>query len=111
LNTLAEVAPKAPQRESLSKSVADSIRAAVLNGEYQLGQKLREVERSKSYGVSNSVVREAFHILQGEGLVATDPYRGRSVFSIGEQEARKYMTLHIMGDPGYTDLRREFFQL
>jgi len=85
LNTLAEVAPKALQRESLSKRVADSIRAAVLNGEYQLGQKLREVELSKSYGVSNSVVREAFHILQGEGIVVTDPYRGRSVFNIGRK--------------------------
>jgi len=34
----------------------------VLNGESQLGQKLREVELSKIYGVSNSVVREAFHL-------------------------------------------------
>lgn len=93
MNTLVEVAPKALQRESLSKRVADSIRAAVLNGEYQLGQKLREVELSKSYGVSNSVVREAFHILQGEGLVVTDPYRGRSVFSIGEEEARKLILM------------------
>ena len=93
MNTLAEVAPKALQRESLSKRVADSIRAAVLNGEYQLGQKLREVELSKSYGVSNSVVREAFHILQGEGIVVTDPYRGRSVFKVGEQEARKLILM------------------
>ena len=88
LSTLVEAAPKALQRESLSKRVADSIRAAVLNGEYRLGQKLREVELSKVYGVSNSVVREAFHILQGEGIVVTDPYRGRSVFNVGTQEAR-----------------------
>lgn len=93
MNTLAKVAPKALQRESLSKRVADSIRAAVLNGEYQLGQKLREVELSKSYGVSNSVIREAFHILQGEGIVVTDPYRGRSVFSIEAQEARKLILM------------------
>jgi DNA-binding GntR family transcriptional regulator len=93
LNTLAEVVPKALQRESLSKRVADSIRAAVLNGDYQLGQKLREVELSKSYGVSNSVIREAFHILQGEGVVVADPYRGRSVFSIEAQEARKLILM------------------
>ena len=93
MNTLAEVVPKALQRESLSKRVADSIRAAVLNGDYQLGQKLREVELSKSYGVSNSVIREAFHILQGEGVVVADPYRGRSVFSIEAQEARKLILM------------------
>jgi DNA-binding GntR family transcriptional regulator len=73
--------------------VADAIRAAVLNGEYQLGQKLREAELSKSYGVSNSVIREAFHILQGEGIVVTDPYRGRSVFNTGEREARKLILM------------------
>lgn len=93
MNTLARIAPKALQRESLSKRVADSLRAAVLNGEYQLGQKLREVELSKTYGVSNSVVREAFHILQGEGIVVTDPYRGRSVFNVGAQEARKLILM------------------
>lgn len=93
MNTLVKAAPKALQRESLSKRVADSIRAAVLNGEYKLGQKLREVELSKVYGVSNSVVREAFHMLQGEGVVVTDPYRGRSVFNIEAQDARKLVLM------------------
>ncbi|MEW5978737.1 MAG: GntR family transcriptional regulator [Acidobacteriota bacterium] len=93
MNTLAEAAPKVLQRESLSKRVADSLRAAILNGEYQLGQKLREVELSKSYGVSNSVIREAFHILQGEGIVVTDPYRGRSVFNIEAREARELILM------------------
>ena len=93
MNPLAEAAPKALQRESLSKRVADSIRAAVLNGDYQMGQKLREVELSRSYGVSNSVIREAFHILQGEGVVVADPYRGRSVFNIEAREARKLILM------------------
>lgn len=93
MTPITPLAPRALQRESLSKRVADSIRAAVLNGEYQLGQKLRETELSKSYGVSNSVIREAFHILQGEGIVVTDPYRGRSVFNIGEEEARKLILM------------------
>jgi DNA-binding GntR family transcriptional regulator len=88
-----EVPSKALQRESLSKRVADSIRAAILNGGYSLGQKLREGELSKSYGVSNSVIREALHSLEGEGLVVTDPYRGRSVFMVGEEDARKLALL------------------
>ena len=66
----------------MTDRVADIIRAAVVSGEYEPGQKLREVELSRSLGVSNSVIREAFHILQGEGVVTADPYRGRSVFSL-----------------------------
>lgn len=81
------------QRESMTNRVADIIRAAVVSGEYEPGQKLREVELSRSLGVSNSVIREAFHILQGEGVVTADPYRGRSVFSLEEQEARELVLM------------------
>jgi len=80
-------------RESMTNRVAESIRAAVVSGEYQLGQKLREAELTSKYGVSNSVIREAFHILQGEGIVVADPYRGRSVFKLGATEAKELVLI------------------
>jgi DNA-binding GntR family transcriptional regulator len=85
--------PRLLQRESMTNRVADSIRAAVISGEYQLGQKLREVELTRKYGVSNSVIREAFHILQGEGIVVADPYRGRSVFNLGAGDAKELVLI------------------
>jgi DNA-binding GntR family transcriptional regulator len=77
----------------MTNRVADIIRAAVVSGEYQPGQKLREMELSTSFGVSNSVIREAFNVLQGEGVVTSDPYRGRSVFSLGETEAKELVLM------------------
>jgi DNA-binding GntR family transcriptional regulator len=88
-----ESTPVVLERPLLTPRVAGLIRAAIVNGEYKLGQKLRESEISEKFGVSNSVVREAFHILQGEGLVVTDPHRGRSVFNITESTARNMVLL------------------
>jgi hypothetical protein len=43
--------------------------------------------------------------IQGHQLLA------QSILQGNPQEARKYMILHILGDPVYAKLRREFFQL
>ncbi len=75
------------KRESLTDQTAHAIRNAILTGEFALGRKLKESELSTRYGVSHSVVREALHVLQGEGLVVTKPYCGRSVFTLTETEA------------------------
>jgi DNA-binding GntR family transcriptional regulator len=43
--------------------------------------------------------------IQGHQLLA------QSILDGNPQEARKYMILHILGDPVYADLRQDFFQL
>lgn len=75
-------------RELLASQVAGALRREILSGARNLGQKLPESEISVRFKVSHSVVREAFHILQGEGIVVADPHRGRSVFSLSESEVR-----------------------
>ena len=74
------------RRESLTDQTARAIREAILNGTYKLGQKLREGELENHLGVSSSVIREALHILQGEGIIVTKPYCGRSVFALKPEE-------------------------
>ena len=74
------------QRESLTERSARAIREAILDGTYKLGQKLTEAELVSRFGVSSSVIREAFHVLQGEGIVVAKPYCGRSVFSVKPEE-------------------------
>ncbi len=80
-------------RDLLAKRVADSIRETILTGEYKLGQRLREAALANQFGVSHIVIREAFHILQGEGIIVTAPHRGRSVFNMGEAEAKELIVL------------------
>jgi DNA-binding GntR family transcriptional regulator len=77
------------KRESLTDQTARGIREAILDGTYALGQTLRENVLASRFGVSGSVIREALHILQGEGIIVTKPYCGRSVFSMTPQEFRE----------------------
>jgi len=91
--TASEIRARHLDRESLAKRVSDAIRNGIINGDYEMGQRLRETEFSATFAVSNSVIREALHILQGEGLVITDPYRGRSVFSIDKTEADRLVLM------------------
>jgi DNA-binding GntR family transcriptional regulator len=81
------LSPFTVRRESMTEQTARAIRESILTGNYRFGQKLRETELSKQMGVSNSVVRGALHILQGEGMVTTKPYCGRTVFDLSPGEA------------------------
>ncbi len=85
--------PSAVRRESMTEQTASAIREAVLNGTYRFGQKLRETELSEQLGVSNSVVRGALHILQGEGMVITKPYCGRTVFDLSPGQASEIQVM------------------
>ena len=52
------------RRESLTERTVKSLRNAILDGTYSLGQKLPESELATRFGVSSSVIREALHLLQ-----------------------------------------------
>jgi len=83
--TATEVIELGP-RSSMAQRVADALAAKILDGTYKLGERLIEADLIKQLDVSNSVVREAFLILQGQGIVVADPYRGRRVFNIANKD-------------------------
>jgi DNA-binding GntR family transcriptional regulator len=89
------VAPKSQlvQRMSMTDQTVRALRNAILDGTYSLGQKLREGELVARFGVSSSVIREALHVLQGEGIVVTRPYCGRSVFTLQPREYQELLTM------------------
>jgi DNA-binding GntR family transcriptional regulator len=96
------------RRESMTEQTARAIRESILAGIYSLGQKLRETELSGQLGVSNSVVRGALHILQGEGMVTTKPYCGRTVFELlpGQDFEIRFMRASIEGYAAYLAAKR-----
>lgn len=63
----------------LNRVVRDALRARVLSGEFEPGQRLPEERLSEELGVSRIPVREALHALAAEGLVTLAPRRGASV--------------------------------
>src|SRR5574341_1720413 len=59
--------------------VARKLRAAILSGRFQPGQRLRERELVTRMGVSRTPIREALRKLELEGLITTVPYKGPTV--------------------------------
>ena len=64
-----------PQREA----VVTYVRRAVVLGELQPGDKLREVKLAAALNVSRPTLREALSLLVQDGLLVQEPYRGFSV--------------------------------
>jgi GntR family transcriptional regulator of vanillate catabolism len=68
------------------ESVVETLRAAVLAGEFQAGERLHEVKLTTRLGVSRTPVRAALQKLASEGLLDYTPNRGYTLreFSISE---------------------------
>lgn len=67
-------APVKPPTSSVF--VAAQLRDAILRGSIAPGTHLRQTQLAREFGVSTTPVREAFQILQSEGIVESDPHRG-----------------------------------
>lgn len=65
--------------ETRRHQVADFLRAEILGGVRSAGSPLREIELSKSLGVSRGPIREALRELEKEGLLEVRPYSGTCV--------------------------------
>lgn len=63
-----------------------ALRAAIINGRLQPGDRLKEVALSEQMGVSRAPVREALRQLEYEGLVVSLPYRVTEVVGISQEE-------------------------
>lgn len=64
-----------------TEKVAEYIRDCILSGRYKPGQRVNELQLSKSLRISRSPVREAIQQLAGEGLLQLTSYKGATVTS------------------------------
>lgn len=71
---------------SVPEQIADQICAAILNGEYQPGERIPEIQLATSFGVSRGPVREALRLLESEGLIKVSPRRGAQVTALSLEE-------------------------
>src|ERR1700726_4819543 len=69
-----------------SESVVEALRAAILAGQFDPGERLHEVKLTALLGVSRTPVRAALQKLASEGLLDYTPNRGYTLreFSIDE---------------------------
>ncbi|HKK96244.1 MAG TPA: GntR family transcriptional regulator [Anaerovoracaceae bacterium] len=61
---------------SLTDEIANIIRKRIINGEYKIGEKIKESQIAAELKVSRTPIREAFKMLEEEDLIDYYPYRG-----------------------------------
>ncbi len=71
--------PKIRDYKPLRKLVYEEIRDRILNGEYKPNQALVASELSREFDISVIPIREAFRLLENEGLLAGVPHKSVTV--------------------------------
>jgi GntR family carbon starvation induced transcriptional regulator len=84
---------------SLSTSMADELRLAILSGELQPGSPLRLTNLKTRFDVSLSPLREALLKLAGEGYVVAEDQRGFRVAPVSKQNLDEITVLRRKLEP------------
>ncbi len=79
-----------------SREAAELIRAAIVEGRLQPGERLKEERLARELGVSRTPVREALLFLEAEGAVVLQPNRGATVRRYTPAEIREAYDLRAL---------------
>ena len=80
---------------SAGVKAAEAIRERIIGGGYPQGQKLTEEECAASLDVSRIVIRDAFALLIGEGLLVKQVNKGVTVARFGPDDIRDIYDLRL----------------
>jgi DNA-binding GntR family transcriptional regulator len=75
------------------------LRAAILKGDLRPGAPLPEVQIAADLGVSRAPVREALRMLQEEGLVSKESYRGAFVAHVPPELVEEIRSIRMRIEP------------
>lgn len=87
-----------PEVRTRREEAADAIRRAIISGDLQPGQRLREVALAGELGVSRPTLREALRTLVQEGLCEQEPHRGFAVASLDAEAIRDLTDTRLVLD-------------
>ena len=82
-----------PPHNQVWESVLFRLRMAIIQGKLPPGAHLLEAQLAEKLGVSRGPVREALLRLEQEGLVLSQPYRGKFVANLSPQMIHEIYTL------------------
>lgn len=83
-------------RESMSDQVADYVRTAIFNGTLKPNQRVPQDAIAAQLGISRVPVREALIVLEGNGLVTSEPNRGMFVVPIRQEDIEDHYRMYGM---------------
>jgi DNA-binding GntR family transcriptional regulator len=87
------------ERKTVAEAVADTLRMKILSGELKEGEQLRQEVLAADLGVSRIPLREAFRLLEGEGLITIAPHRGAVVAVRSPEEIGELFDLRVLLEP------------
>jgi len=65
--------------ETISNSVTTRLRQDIINGRFEIGERITIKQIAEDYNVSPMPVREAFNCLKGEKLLVLEQYKGATI--------------------------------
>ena len=87
------------RRLNISETVADAVRAMIVDGRLAPGERINEVRLSEALGVSRTPLREALNRLASEGALSQAPAIGYSVRALTVEEFAQVYAIRPLLDP------------
>ncbi len=78
-----------------SMRVSKEIEEAILSGQFKPRERLIEMDLIDQFGISRTVIREAFKRLEAKGLIRVTPYRGAVVADLTVDEIEEIYFVRI----------------
>jgi DNA-binding GntR family transcriptional regulator len=86
---------KPAQRDRLADQAHDAIRAAIVSGEFAMGERLVETQLAADLQMSRAPVREALQRLFKEGLVTELPHQGTFVTRLDAVDVADFYNVRL----------------
>ena len=91
-------------KKTKSDLVVEELRRAILKGEFDPGEWLRQDSLAERFGISHIPVREALTRLEAEGLVERTPHRGARIVTYNSNVVQEYYALRGLLEPYAVEL-------
>ena len=79
--------------KSIAIQAKEQIEQWIITEEFKPGQQIKEEPAAQRLGISRPRVREAFKILESEGMIFSKPRRGEFVSLLSEKDVWEVYTL------------------
>ena len=83
----------------MTDSLVESLRVAILSGEFSPGEHLRQSTLAERYGVSRIPLRDALTRLAGDGLIEFDQHRNGRVAQLDVDDIREIYAVRLALEP------------
>ncbi|KFB09517.1 GntR family transcriptional regulator [Nitratireductor basaltis] len=78
-----------PRKETVAARIARVLSQRIISGDLAAGERLRQDHLAEEFGASHVPVREAFRLLEAQGLAESEPRRGVRVASFSQERVRE----------------------